>query len=286
MFSAYKIKGHEMNYVVDSSDEKKKEKSIDLDLAYYILNGAAPAESSNLEELKRLMALRNWVILRPLCQSIVNSPFSALNDYEITSLLFEGGLCAGSVIYHFSKFFKEGGSLISILPMKEESLKPDREECIQFYPFHIEKEEFALQSQPWRFLQATYKIGRKLSLNGKKSPEFIPSNILENLALRFIRRIPEAQEDVKCFSDIKALISQLKECGNQHKAYLLGIGNGLHSHALAVYLNSPFHFVDPSYGVGTARKLQDLLLFLTVYLTENYSDYQSFALLEFESVGG
>lgn len=230
--------------------------------------------------LESLFALRKWAQLTELCKLIGESFLKLLNDNEKRSLLFDDGLCVAMVIYHFSKLFSDS----EILPgpfIAEKVVEDVLDNKVQFYSLCLEKEKLAEHFKILRFLQAAYKVNS--TCKGKKAPDYIPSSILGKFGLKVERRIPEVQlEGNKSpFFYIEELIPQLKECGKQSKAYLLGISDYSTTHALGVYLSEPFHFIDPSYGIGTAKSLDELLLFLANYLTEKYLNYQTFALLEF-----
>jgi len=280
--------GSTQHHSLEIKDFFDKKKQIALHLTDYVLHVCDISKffSAKKCHMECLFALKNWKMLSNLCHLIEDSPFLSLRDNEVLNFMLGDGFCVGAVVYHFSKFFEMRSPLSSIFPVKN-ALQVESKQS-KFYPFYIENDKFDHQSKPLRFLQAAYRIesifkSKNSEFGVKNSEKFISPKVLEKFDLRLIKRLPEFDENEKKYFDIEELIPRLKNCGNQNRAYLLGISDRHAKHALAVYPSEPFHFVDPSFGIGTAGNFEELLLFLTNYLVEKYSTYKTFALFEFES---
>lgn len=264
------------------SGKKERLKRIALHLGHYILhrNDLASFYSPHLFQLESLLALRQWTSLSALSRSMDQSPFAGLSDKDKRDLLFEEGLCVGGVVKHFEKFFTKLSPLSSIFPIASKVKATLLNGKAYFHPFTFDSEKFTETTRSLRFVQAAYRI---TSLKKKKGEvAFLPANVLEKFKLKFVRRIPDIKD--KFHLHIDELIPEFNKCSLPNKAYVLAVSNGVKSHALAVYPSKPFHFVDPSMGIGTTENVDDLFLFLANYLNENYSTYETFALLELEAV--
>ncbi|MFI0434168.1 MAG: hypothetical protein ACH350_00385 [Parachlamydiaceae bacterium] len=254
-----------------------------LHLTHYILqvNDISTFTSDDHYQLESLLALRVWKKLNHLCKRIGDSPFASLNQYEISSFFLGDGLCVAIVTDHFSDFLKTRSLAHSFFSFNK-PVKENPEDGVQFQSFHLKKEVLALKFSSLRFLQAVYKVGRLKIGQIVDHSEFISPKILMRYHLRVAKRIPSLKsKDI--FFKIEELILQLSKDHHQNSALLLGISNKINTHALGVYMHSPFHFIDPMYGIGVTQNRNDLLLFLSHFLLEKYPSYQSFALLELQS---
>lgn len=230
---------------------------------------------------RNLMIFKKWENLSNLCHIMPNFPFSQLKECEINNFLLGNGICTGIIVHYFNQFFQMHVPLeASPFPLALDAIVTPTM-GVNFYPFKINKKILEEQTTYLRFLQATYKL--TCALKPRNSLEFLPNNILKNNGIEIVQRIPDNQVSGKNSFNITDLTFQLKQVADQdqnERGYLLGIG-GSSNHALALYLKHPFHFVDPSLGIGTANNLEDLILFLASYLTKKYPNYLSFALLAF-----
>ena len=231
-----------------------------------------------------LLVLRKWSEITLLCQDLPSSHLIGLKNSEFNNLFFgEGSLCAGSVMQYFSQFFKTHSPL-DASPFPIASIDPleVEEGGMMFYPFTLTDDFLETQTKGLRYLQAAYKAA--YTFKTRDSLEFMPGSTLKNLELQLLNRIPNIEDSEEIAFKITDLVPKIKELlekdeESDEKGYLLGI-RGPINHSLALHLKEPFHFVDPTYGIGMASNVESLVLFLVSYLMEKYSQYSSFALLE------
>lgn len=229
-----------------------------------------------LRRVESLLALRRWVQLTRLCQSIGASPFSSLRDSEVRNLLLDQGICVGVVLQHLSQFFQTDDPLVSSSFPILSKIQLDE---VGFHPFDANENVLRTRTNHLRFLQAAYRIA---SLKSISAFEFAPPAVLKSKGLILGKRCPDYSLG-RAGLDIGELLPTLKNIIRQNKAagYLLGIKSSHTSHAIGLSLRSPYyHFIDPSYGIGIAKSLEQLVLFLVIYLTEKYSSSHSFAIME------
>jgi hypothetical protein len=261
-------------------------------IAQYILhfdNKARTKNESNSLRSKSIVALDKWTELSKLCQLIGKAALPiSWSDTQKSAFFLKEGVCAGTVLGYFSNFFKELDNpppFPSLPPHLHSSPFPLGTELqsiqtnVQFYPFQL-NEQVTEESSHLRFLHATFKIGARFKGN---TTEITSAKILKQIGLKLNRRIPLEE---KISFKIEELIPQLNQLTSPHNGYLLAIINdtGESNHALALYLQAPFHFVDSNYGIAVAQSLDTLLLFLANFLLEKYPNHHKFVLLEFTSL--
>lgn len=234
-----------------------------------------------LPNFERLL-VRKWSNFTQLCQSFGDTAFSQLTNADLSYLLFEEGLCMGTDVDYLSQFFRTRSPLKSI-PYPVKSAHNDVNSSVKFYPFTIDIETLAAQTQSFRFLHAAYKIAYSCKKGDTDRLEFVPSNILRKKELKVVKRIPDPKIQKKFAFKIENLLPELNKLtsqnANPNTGYILLIG-GPNVHALTLYLQAPYHFVDPSNGIAIANTQEDLVLFLANYLTEKFQAYQAFSLVE------
>lgn len=273
-------------------EDKKNEidQQINFHLTQYIANFSSnQCALPTYKRVETLFARRKWVKLTQLCRLIGDSPFIFLNDSEIINLFLGNGLCVGGVIQHFNRFFHErscGNSSLFPLECPPFPIQDPlfSEEGIRFYPFEVNADSLKMQTQHLRFLQTAYKASFTFKKVGPL--EFIPSSILKNHDLKVEKRIPDlsvSREKVLKITDLLPKLKELAEQNTHENGYLLAIKGESMGHAIALHLKMPFHFMDLPHGVAVADSLEQLTLFLAVYLTEKYTTFYSFYLLEFLS---
>lgn len=257
---------------------------IALHVTNYILNFSESSIffSKELFKIESLLSLRKWSQLSEICKLITTSSFNFLDDDEKENLLLGEGLCTAIVINHFKEFFFRASNL-DIPHYAQLNIELDENSRVCFFSFQLDKEAL-IENRGLRFVQAAHKLS--CIFHDSKNLQYFSSSVLDKFALRLRKRIPEITKDKrgKFYFYIEDLIPQLKKCKNEKKAYLLGISDYFSSHAIGIYMDHPFHFIDPSYGIGTAESLDELLLFLANYITEKYPQHQTFAILEFENL--
>lgn len=265
--------------VRNNTQEKLILLHIDQFIAHF--NNDALQKASSLQ-LRRWIVLSGWTNLSILCQLMPNSCFSNLSNSEINNFLLGEGICTGTVIHYFNQFFQtHSPTKSSPFPLALNAIMSVKNRA-EFYLFKSDKAFLEKQTDRLRFLQASYKLAYELKPT--HSLEFLSTGILKNANIEIVQRIPDSQELGKNAFSIQELIFQLKQLAqNQNdRGYLLGVSGATTHHALGLYLQAPFHFLDPGQGIGIANRLEDLILFLASYLTERYSQCVSFALLAFE----
>lgn len=296
--------GSEENYLSNGEDvdlskaaSVKAGKRIDVDLQitrhltqYISVFSTSDRSNPTLMRVENLLAMRKWVLCTQLCRQIGDSPFIHLNNSEVKNLFLEKGLCVGGVVQHFSQFFKIPSAHLSPqntapFPVRA-SLQVNLEEVgIKFYPFEVNRDSLEMQTKHLRFLQVVYKTS--YAIKSVESLEFFSPSILRNQGLKVQKRIPDLRVSKEIALKITELLPTLKDLAEQDHpdtGYLLGIKGERTSHAIALYLKTPYHFMDLPHGVAVADNLEQFTLFLTVYLTEKYTTFSSFSLLEFLSI--
>jgi hypothetical protein len=223
---------------------------------------------------------RKWVSLVGLCQSFGSSAFASISDAEMNSIFLgkEIGLCTATILHYFGKFFRFRSPQWSSPFALKTIPYVDAQSRVKFYPFAIYSATLEKQTRMLRFLQASYKIAYAL----KKDPlKLVPPNMLKKEHLQIVKRIPDPDAQHRLSFEIKELLPELRKLASQSSSegYLLALAGPI-NHSLGIYLQDPFHFIDPSNGIGIAQSSEDLILFLASYLAEKFSNYRHFALLE------
>lgn len=232
-----------------------------------------------LMELEKQLAELGWKRVTYLCELIESPSCLRLKETQTISFFLGKGLCLGIAINYFSIFFATQ-SITDSSPFPLSSPVQTENETSKFYPFDINEKALENQSKQIRFLHAAYKVA--IAFKAAESLEFLPNKILKNHNINITQRIPDSQKPPENIERLLPLLKQWVDKKESKKNYLLDIGSDLDRHALVLHLKSPFHFVDPPYGVGTANDLGSLLIFLAAYLTKKYPDYYYFNLLELE----
>lgn len=223
---------------------------------------------------------RKWASLVELCQSFGSSVFASISDAEMNSIFLgkEIGLCAATILHYFSKFFQFHSVHWSSPFALKTNPQVDAQSGVKFYPFAIHSATLEKQTRILRFIQASYKIAYALK---KEALKLVPPNILKKEHLQIIKRIPDPDAQHRLSFEIKEFLPELRKLASQPSSggYLLALAGPI-NHSLGIYLQDPFHFIDPSNGIGIAQSSEDLLLFLASYLAEKFPHYRHFALLE------
>lgn len=219
------------------------------------------------------LAMRKWSMFTDLCNRLGPSTLAKLSSSTINDLFMEYGLCTAAVIQHFAQFFKSRSPLEScpIQLQKEPLLSKNGE--VRFYPIDASDEKLAERTQHLRFLQAAYQTASYFKEGS--STEYFSKQIQSKKGIQLTKRFPN--------SDVTDLLPELKKLtGQSDKGYLIGLKSSTERpHAIALYLDKPYHLFDLNYGIAIADNEQNFMLFLANYLTEKYPEYDSFALLEF-----
>lgn len=264
----------------DSITKKQKEQTL-LHIVKYIINFNQNYSTPVKLLSTSFLSLEKWSHFIRFSRSIPNVLASLTNSQKDHFLLGEG-VCVGTIVHYFSQFFQHYDlTKASLYPCQ---LVPNTNAAIdvKFYSFLIKNLQVLEKIRPFRFLQAAYKTASAL-VREKDSLEFVPHRILHKQKLEIRRRIPSLKESKINRFEVNDLVPELKKLMVQSKniGYLLALGGV--GHALALYLRPPFHFMDPRAGIVVAENREDLALCLASYVTENYPEAHSFAMLEFAS---
>lgn len=275
-----------------SSSKTDQRSELDIQINLHLTQHIFLFRSNNSTRLRgeSLIATKKWMHFAQFSQALGNSPFTQLNSSEIDDFFLKNGICVGGVIQHFSRFFKARAPQdcppFSVrdpmeLDLDDENGKID----IKFYPFRLERECLERQTREPRLIQSAYKA--HCAYQTVESLEFLPPEILGHHCLKIQKRIPDLSVSQEIDLKITELLPTLRKLALQEQTdtgYLLGIKGQSIRHAIALHLKKPFHFMDLPYGVAVAGNLEQLTLFLAVYLTDKYRTCYSFSLLEFLSV--
>ncbi len=278
-----------MSFVVLSNKESKAQQHVlPIHLSQFITSFQRNL-SENFLAAENLLK-KKWSDFNSLCRSFEDSAIaSALTTSQITYLFFDG-LCMGTSIEYLGKFFKNRLPLSSSTSPFPVSSKPyvTTEGNAQFYRFILDADCVEKQTSRFRFMQIAYKVAYALNKTNLKSREIIPEGILRKNKLEITKRIPDPEITKTLAFPIKDLVPELKKLisSDNTKAYLLAMGGSSSStnHVLTLYLHEPFHFVDPSNGIGFASNKEDLILFLASYIDEKFPKYSAFSILELKSL--
>lgn len=237
--------------------------------------------------------LKTWADMTKLTAKFGSSSISELQLSKIQSesWLCGNGCCLGAVISHFDCFLKTRDPLKSIFPVDDliSAKIAGESNTILLHRFSLDKEALENSSR-LRFVQAAHLLSglfpeaiKKRKQDISSSPSFfsevIPARVLKKFNLQMSQRIP-AHSEGKSGCEMEDFIPQLQQLTSQNKMYVLGINDGRGSHAIGVHLEQPFHFIDFKYGIVTAENRDDMILFLANFLTEKYTNFNTFALLE------
>lgn len=226
------------------------------------------------------LACKKWAAFSNFNSSIV-SAFSSLTQATVNQLFLGEGLCTAVAIQHFTQFFKTHSLLESVsLPIVDEPL---HESGLFFYPIKPLNGDFEKYSGHLRFIQAAYRVAQLGKMDS--SFEYVPEKILSQQHLQLVRRLPalnDADSNAFRMQDLLKTLSDLASPDSENTGYLLGLG-GPQNHAIALHLQSPYHFFDPEYGLAVSASVEELLLYLANHLTQRYPEHTAFALLEFRS---
>lgn len=246
-------------------------------LAQYILLFRQTVPSSLRIEMFKLASfqlLRKWSVLSQTGLSL-KKDYSIPAPERINSLFLGDGVCTGLIVSYFSRFFSSLDPLASV-PIS--LLPPVKAQSVDFYSVNLADSQLEEKTKHVRFLHAAY--GMSTSFCRTNSLEFVPKLILNREKLELKRRLPDlsAAEPSFPISSLLPVLHSLEP--DQHSGHLLGLG-GPQNHAIAVYLQKPYHFFDPSHCLVLAESKSELLLVLANFLTSSYPQHKQFALLEF-----
>lgn len=274
-----------INIVIALNPNKmsEREKRMSCYLAQFIMQFRADdfmLSRPSFLRLESLLTIRRGVELTQLCR-LITSPFLSLKEADFKNLFLENEGCVGAVVQHLNLVFKTNDLQSTLFPFSGK-IEINPKDGVTFYSFNLEGLDLRKETASLRFLQSAYKVA--YALKKVESLEFLPSRVLKRRDLRVQRRIPDLSVSNKMALNMAELLPTLKALAlhdQAGKGYLLGIHSGDVRHAIALYLQEPYHFMDVSYGVAVADSLEQLMLFLVLYLTNKYENFHSFALLEF-----
>lgn len=226
--------------------------------------------------MESFLSMKKWTEFSKMNREIVPY-FSSLNHSDVNSIFLGKGLCVGVTIQYLSQFFATGLLLESAsLPIVQE---PISFSTVKFYPIDSKAADLKEKTKVLRFLQAAYTIAS--SFKPGDSFEYIPKRLLSEKNLELVNRFPSNKTSYP-IDDLLLTLKNLEDGGKKKKGYLIGLA-GLENHSLELHLQAPYHFFDQQYGLAISEDKEEFLLFLANYLTEKYSGYPSFALLEFQA---
>lgn len=234
-------------------------------------------------QLESLESIKRWGALSKISIAVPSFLFSLAETDKEDLLMGLKGICAGMVAQYLGRFFQVFSPLeASPFPLDNQVLR-DPTSSTSFYPFSLSMTQTDLikNTKNTRFLQAAYRTAYMSKNKTADSLEFLPQGILKKVGVRVVSREPPHQSGLSAH-EIEQLLPQLKllESSSVNSGYLIALGGATH-HALAIFLHPPFHFMDPTYGIGIADNLESLLLFLVNFVTFKYPKSASFSLLEF-----
>lgn len=215
-----------------------------------------------------------WTNFTTFCEPL-QPQLVHLSEKELKDLFFDFGPCQAAVVQYFSQLDRTGSPTESIpLPIVEE---PMINSLLKFYP--IRPKELQSKTRELRFLMAAFKMA--VHCRSALSLEYFPEKILDRYHLKPVSCLPSLEEGNVTYA-MKDILKVFKDL-NLKNHFLLSLAEKGADHAIALHLQSPYHFFDPAFGLAVSENKEEFFLFLVSYLTTKYPGCSSFRLLEFAS---